>query len=151
MDEPTNEPAPTPPVVERPNDGVTNRDPVNHDDGADTLDKRMSELEARERDVSLKEYLAEKKLPAELFKDLDGFDLEQSKKILELLSKHSKALSVQIAEERFKQNGFEPAPKVTETMKEYGEMSIKERIALKESNPELYEQLLSSYRNKIGG
>lgn len=151
MNEPTNEPAPTQPVVERPNDGVTNRDPVNHDDGADTLNKRMSELEARERDVSLKEYLAEKKLPAELFKDLDGFDLEQSKKILELLSKHSKALSVQIAEERFKQNGFAPAAKVTESMKDYGEMSIKERIALKESNPELYEQLLSSYRNKIGG
>lgn len=150
MNEPTDEPVPTPPIVEPTNDKPAG-DIVNHDDGADTLDKRMSELEARERDVSLKEYLAEKKLPAELFKDLDGFDLEQSKKILELLSKHSKALSVQIAEERFKQNGFEPAPKSTESMKDYGEMSIKERIALKESNPELYEQLLSSYRNKIGG
>ena len=149
MNEPTNEPTPTPPVV--PTNDKPAGDIVNHDDGANTLDKRMSELEARERDVSLKEYLAEKKLPDELFKDLDGFDLEQSKKILELLSKHSKALSVQIAEERFKQNGFEPAPKSTETMKEYGEMSIKERIALKENNPELYEQLLSSYRNKIGG
>ena len=127
-------------------------DIVNHDDDEnDALGKRMNELNARERDVSLKEYLAEKKLPAELFKDLEGFDLEQSKKILALLSKHSKALSVQIAEERFKQNGFEPAPKSTESMKSYGEMSIKERIALKQSNPELYEQLLSSYRTKIGG
>ena len=91
-------------------------------------------------------------MPAELFKELDGFDFEQSKKILDIVSKHSKALSVQMAEERFKQNGYEPTPNNTGvSVKEYGEMSIKERIALKESNPELYENLLSAYRSKIGG
>lgn len=121
-------------------------------DAPDEYEKRLNELNQRERDVNLKEYLADKKMPAELFKELDGFDFEQSKKILDIVSKHSKALSVQMAEERFKQNGYEPTPNNTGvSVKEYGEMSIKERIALKESNPELYENLLSAYRSKIGG
>lgn len=121
-------------------------------ENSDEYEKRLNELNQRERDVNLKEYLADKKMPAELFKELDGFDFEQSKKILDIVSKHSKALSVQMAEERFKQNGYEPTPNNTGvSVKEYGEMSIKERIALKESNPELYENLLSAYRSKIGG
>lgn len=130
--------------------GVTNVDPstvVNPD--IDALKKKQSELDAKERDINLKEYLAENNLPKEMFKELDGFDFEQSKKVISLISKQAKSLAVEIAEKRFKDNGFDLAPKGSVTTKSYGEMSIKERIALKEQNPELYANLLAAYRENV--
>lgn len=115
----------------------------------DSLEKRQAELEAKERDINLKEYLAENNLPKEMFKELNGFDFEQAKKVISLINKHAKALSVELADKRFKDNGFDLAPKGSVTTKSYGEMSIKERIALKEQNPELYANLLSAYRANI--
>ena len=138
----------TPPTQD--NGGVTNVDPstvVNPD--IDSLEKKQAELDAKERDINLKEYLAENNLPKEMFKELDGFDFEQSKKVISLISKHAKDLAVEIAEKRFKDNGFDLAPKGSVTTKSYGEMSIKERIALKEQNPELYANLLAAYRENV--
>ena len=149
-DEQTNVPEGTP-EQQTVQTAQTQDDAVNNNNLPDDYEQKLSELNSRERDVNLKEYLAQKGLPAELFKDLDGFDFEQSKKIIGVLSKHAKVLSLQIAQEKLKQNGFEPSAKASTTTKGYGEMSIKERIALKESDPELYESLLSAYRNKIGG
>ena len=130
--------------------GDTNVEPstvVNPD--IDALKKKQSELDAKERDINLKEYLAENNLPKEMFKELDGFDFEQSKKVISLISKQAKSLAVEIAEKRFKDNGFDLAPKGSVTTKSYGEMSIKERIALKEQNPELYANLLAAYRENV--
>ena len=132
------------------NGGVTNVEPstvVNPD--IDVLEKKQAELDAKERDINLKEYLAENNLPKEMFKELDGFDFEQSKKVISLINKHAKDLAVEIADKRFKDNGFDLAPKGSVTTKSYGEMSIKERIALKEHNPELYANLLAAYRENV--
>lgn len=115
----------------------------------DSLEKKQAELDAKERDINLKEYLAENNLPKEMFKELDGFDFEQSKKVISLINKHAKDLAVEIAEKRFKDNGFDTAAKGSVTTKSYGEMSIKERIALKEQNPELYANLLAAYRANV--
>ena len=115
----------------------------------DSLEKKQAELDAKERDINLKEYLAENNLPKEMFKELDGFDFEQAKKVISLINKHAKALSVEIADKRFKDNGFDLSPKGSVTTKSYGEMTIKERIALKEQNPELYANLLSAYRANV--
>ena len=132
------------------NGGVTNVEPstvVNPD--IDSLEKKQAELDAKERDINLKEYLAENNLPKEMFKELDGFDFEQSKKVISLINKHAKDLAVEIADKRFKDNGFDLAPQGSVTTKSYGEMSIKERIALKEHNPELYANLLAAYRANV--
>ena len=115
----------------------------------DSLKKKQAELDAKERDINLKEYLAENNLPKEMFKELDGLDFEQSKKVISLINKHANDLAVEIADKRFKDNGFDLAPKDSVTTKSYGEMSIKERIALKEQNPELYANLLAAYRENV--
>lgn len=136
--------------VNSENPEVTNVEPstVGNPD-LDSLEKKQAELEAKERDINLKEYLAENNLPKEMFKELNGFDFEQAKKVISLINKHAKALSVELADKRFKANGFDLAPKGSVTTKSYGEMSIKERIALKEQNPELYANLLSAYRANV--
>lgn len=115
----------------------------------DALEKKQAELDAKERDINLKEYLAENNLPKEMFKELDGFDFEKAKKVISLINKHANDLAVEIAEKRFKDNGFDTAAKGSVTTKSYGEMSIKERIALKEQNPELYANLLTAYRANV--
>lgn len=115
----------------------------------DSLEKKQAELDAKERDINLKEYLAENNLPKEMFKELDGFDFEKAKKVISLINKHANDLAVEIAEKRFKDNGFDTAAKGSVTTKSYGEMSIKERIALKEQNPELYANLLAAYRENV--
>lgn len=115
----------------------------------DALEKKQAELDAKERDINLKEYLAENNLPKEMFKELDGFDFEKAKKVISLINKHANDLAVEIAEKRFKENGFDTAAKGSVTTKSYGEMSIKERIALKEQNPELYANLLAAYRENV--
>ena len=138
------------PPSNKDNGGVKNVEPstvVNPD--IDVLEKKQAELDAKERDINLKEYLAENNLPKEMFKELDGFDFEQSKKVISMINKHAKDLAVEIAEKRFKDNGFDLAPKGSVTTKSYGEMSIKERIALKEQNPELYANLLAAYRENV--
>lgn len=132
---------------------VDNGTPSNQDNGGnpdvDSLKKKQAELDAKERDINLKEYLAENNLPKEMFKELDGLDFEQSKKVISLINKHANDLAVEIADKRFKDNGFDLAPKDSVTTKSYGEMSIKERIALKEQNPELYANLLAAYRENV--
>lgn len=129
---------------------VTNVEaPTVDDSERDALEKKQAELESKERDINLKEYISDNNLPKEIFKDLDGFDFEQAKRVVALINKHAQALSVQLADKRFKDNGFDLSPKGSVTTKTYGEMTIKERIALKEQNPELYANLLSAYRANV--
>lgn len=138
----------TPPTQD--NGGVTSvgTSTVDNPD-MDSIAKKQAELDAKERDINLKEYLAENNLPKEMFKELDGFDFEKAKKVISLINKHANDLAVEIAEKRFKDNGFDTHPQGSVTTKSYGEMSIKERIALKEQNPELYANLLSAYRENV--
>lgn len=111
------------------------------------LKAREDALNLKERDISVKELIAKNNLPQDIFNSLDGFDLDQSKKILSTFQKYAKDLSIDIADKRFKEKGFSVNNTTPAQSKSYGEMNIRERIALKNTNPELYSDLLAAYRN----
>lgn len=112
-----------------------------------SLEEREAELSARERDLNVRELVEQNNLPTSLIKDLADFDFEQSKVVVNILNKYSKQLSQEIAQKKLKENGYSINNEKPSTIsKSYGEMSVKERIALKNSNPELYDSLLADYR-----
>ena len=114
-------------------------------------DKRQAELDKREQEISKRELMAEAKnilnergLPIELANVIDLTDANTVKSSIDGIGKQwEQAVQRGIAD---KLKGSQPITKASQaeetiSQKEFHKMSIPERVELKTTNPELYNQL----------